>query len=164
MKYKAHLVFLLTLLVIGGCKSVEKATAYLDKKGALPKICADRYPPKESVIERTTLRIDTLVRDVADSVECPPTVAGKPPIKVPCPPAKDIIKIQTVERTVTVENTARIDHLTRSLDAISRGFAKVQAENAILASKAKKRGWLLAAIATTFVVFFLLKIRGKFPI
>lgn len=102
MKY----ILFLLLLLTSSCMSVEKATSYLQKKGALAEVCAEEYPIREVLIPgETIVKTDTVTVE-GETVECP--ISDKPTV-VKCPPVKVQVKHSFRVDTLIQENTAKTD-------------------------------------------------------
>jgi hypothetical protein len=99
MKY----ILFLSLLLLSSCMSVEKATSYLQSKGKLVEVCAEKFPIQERVIEGQTIVVIDTLTVAGDSVECPPNLSkSDKSIKVKCPDVK-----------VEVRHTSRVDTLEK---------------------------------------------------
>ena len=116
---------LLTLLAIAtmavfsvSCLTEQKAVDFLTKRGQLPRICADLYPPvvTPGKIVHTS---DTVLQE-GPQVPCPPAPvdsAGKQKIVyVKCPPS--IFVHDTISQHDTIENFARIEAQGRQIDSL----------------------------------------------
>lgn len=152
--------FLILALFILSCnpeKQLQKSEVRLAQAGRLPKICADRFPQKDTIIYRDSVRIDSLYEYM------PIPVDGE---IVYDTILKTIIKTITKEKIVKWQDMARINDLQCQLESI-RGDLKAsnllnakyitqkeQAEN-----KAKNRLWLWVVIA--LLLFWIFKPTKK---
>jgi hypothetical protein len=143
--------------------SVNKATNYLDKKDALPKICADRYPPKDSVVVDREVSTDTLYL-ASDTIPCPDVVqvVGRDTIrlaggKVACPPAKVVVRREVETKTVYQENTAKAEQYRR-LDV---KIGEVTRERDELAKRLQRCYWIIIVIVTSVTALVVLRLIFK---
>ena len=140
-------------------KRLQKAEVLLASKGKLAEICGSRFPPKDSVVYRDSVRFDTLYEGIY-SID---TVYDKDTVKVYVTlPAKIITKEVVKFRDVYRENTAKVKELqdknsecTAKTADLEKQIVKLQAD--LGASKVKGRTyfwlfWLLIllALAITF--------------
>jgi hypoxanthine phosphoribosyltransferase len=86
--------------------SVEKATSYLQSKGKLAEVCAEKFPIQERVIEGQTIVVIDTLTVAGDSVACAPSPVPK---KVKCPDAKVQVKHSFRVDTLVQENTAKVE-------------------------------------------------------
>jgi hypothetical protein len=90
--------------------SVEKATSYLQSKGKLAEVCAEKFPIQERVIEGQTIVVIDTLTVAGDSVACPPNLSkSDKSIKVKCPDAKVQVKHTSRVDTLVQENTAKVE-------------------------------------------------------
>ena len=140
-------------------KRIAKAEVLLAKEGKLQQICADRFPPKDSIAYRDSVRFDTLYEGIY-SVD---TIYDLDTVKVYLTlPAKIITKEVTKFRDVYRENTAKVKDLEQKLADCSLQSAncslelvKLRAESSKWEALAKQRWWflwilLVLAVGITF--------------
>lgn len=128
-------------------KRIAKAEVLLAKEGKLPQICAQRFPPKDSIVYRDSVRWDTLYEGIY-SVD---TIYDKDTVKVYLTlPAKIITKEVIKYRDIYRENTAKVTDLEKKLsDCNSRTansekeIVKLRAELSKWEGLAKQRWWFL---------------------
>jgi hypothetical protein len=138
-----------------GCKSPEKAAAYLQKKGKLAEVCANAYPVKETIIYKPG---DTVINEITtpgatitrtDTVVVNGETVYKT-IYLQCPQSK--VTTKTIHDTVfnTVENTARVAQLQGAVADKDKQIEQLTAECDKWETKARKWWfWILAGIALT---------------
>jgi len=105
-----------------GCASerqFHKAEAKLSQAGRLAKICADRFPSRDSIVYRDSVRIDTAYEGeyIFDTMRTLDTVY----ITKTIPVTKTIIKTKTIVK----ENTAKIEAAELALDACNNDFIEM---------------------------------------
>lgn len=156
-------------------KRLQKAEVLLASKGKLAGICASRFPPKDSIVYRDSVRFDTLYEGIY-SID---TVYDKDTVKVYVTlPAKIITKEVIKFRDIYRENTAKVTELqTKNAECLGKTtnlekqIISLQAELDKSKSKARTYAWflwilLLVALAITFRknILKLAKIRFGLPI
>lgn len=165
MHNRALIYFIISIVcffIASSCdveKRISKAEVLLAKEGKLPQICADRFPPKDSVVYRDSIRWDTLYEGIY-SID---TVYEQDTVKVYVTlPAKIITKEVTKYRDVYRENTAKVKELESKLADCSlqtanyeKELIKLRAESSKWEALAKQRWWflwilLLVALGITF--------------
>ena len=152
---KKLLFALLTFGVISCGNPVRKAISTLDSNPVdAAKYCADKYPVKDSVIYKDTLRLDTLYMGdiVFDTIVTKDTVYITKTL-----PAKTIVKTITQTKEVYRENTARVTQLQLELaakqqeaDKLQGDLAKSEKDSSTYKSqrnKARFNLWLIVALA-----------------
>lgn len=146
-----RLFWFIAVLLVFGCNSEKqliKSEVRLAKAGLLPKICADRYPQKDTIIYKDSIRVDSLYEYM------PIPVDGE---IIYDTILKTIVKTVYKEKIVRFQDMAKINDLQMQLEAVRADLKacnqlkdkyitqKESAEN-----KAKNRLWLW------LVVLFLL--------
>lgn len=140
-------------------KRLQKAEVLLASKGRLPEICADRFPPKDSIVYRDSVHFDTLYTSLY-SVD---TIVSNDTIRIVTTlPAKVITKEVIKFRDVYRENTAKVVDLQlkynncgSELNELKLELQKTKNEVDKWKGTAKERWWflwilLLVAVAITF--------------
>lgn len=140
-------------------KRLQKAEVLLASQGRLPEICANRFPPKDSIVYRDSVHFDTLYTSLY-SVD---TIVSNDTIRIVTTlPAKVITKEVIKFRDVYRENTAKVADLQlkynncgSELHNSKLELEKVKAELDKWKRTAKERWWflwilLLVAVAITF--------------
>lgn len=128
-------------------KRLQKAEVLLASKGRLAEICADRFPPKDSVVYRDSVHFDTLYEGIY-SID---TIYDKDTVKVYLTlPAKIVTKEVIKYRDIYRENTAKVNELENKLSACSSQstnysieLVKLKAESSKWEKLAKQRWWFL---------------------
>lgn len=146
---------ILAILIIFGCnteKQLQKSEVRLAQAGRLPKICADRFPQKDTIIYKDSLRIDSLYEYMPIPVDG--EIVYDTVVKV-------INKTIYRDKIVKWQDMARINDLQAQLESI-RGELKAcnelkdkyvsQKETA--ENKAKNRLWLWLVILFLFIWTF----------
>lgn len=171
-----YIFFILSALSLTSCMTSQKATSYLESKGELPKICADKFPVKDSIIVKDSVTLDTVyVGDVitdtvwmnaldtgvwiggAGLLDTGSRVfnwpIGKRPVITKTLPAKVITKTQVQVKEVYRENTARVVALQTDLQTVSGKLSKAEdkakeltAEVSQWKKKARQRWWWIVAL------------------
>jgi hypothetical protein len=126
-------------------KRLQKAEVLLSSKGRLAKICADRFPPRDSVVYRDSVSFDTLYEGIY-SID---TIYDKDTVKVYLTlPAKIVTKEVIKYRDIYRENTAKVKELEGKLSVCSLQSAnysielvKLRAESSKWERLAKQRWW-----------------------
>lgn len=151
-------VIFLVALSCSTAKRIKKAEAFLDKKGKLPEICATRFPPKDSIVYRDSIRLDTLYEGIY-SID---TIYDRDTVKVYLTtPAKVIVKEVVKYRDIYRENTARVEELQRkNAECISQTAAitnkNINYEKEIIKLKAQSSGWEYKAKSRWWFLWILL--------
>jgi|GEM_PF-5897647 hypothetical protein len=140
-------------------KRLQRAEVLLASKGKLAEICASRFPPKDSVVYRDSVRWDTLYEGIY-SID---TVYDKDTVKVYVTlPAKIVTKEVVKFRDVYRENTAKVVELqNKNADCLAknadyeRQLVKLLAQSNDWEAKAKARWWFLwiLVIISLVIVF-----------
>ena len=152
---KKLLFFILTCAVISCGNPVRKAISTLDNSPVdAAKYCADKYPVKDSIVYKDSLRLDTLYMGdiVFDTVVTKDTVYITKTL-----PAKTITKTIAQVKEVFRENTARVTQLQLELaakqqeaDKLQGDLAKSEGETKLYKgqrNKARLNLWLVIAVA-----------------
>ena len=149
------LLVVLSFAVLPGCMTVQKATSYLDKKNELPKICADRYPVKDSIVIHDSIITDTMetFETLIDTVHHADTV-----IITRTLPAKLITKTITQTKEIYKENTARIEEKNRVIDELGKSNTELANEN----SKLKQDNRRLRGSRDKWFILFLIAAAFNF--
>jgi hypothetical protein len=142
-------------------KRLQKAEVLLASKGRLAEICADRFPPKDSVVYRDSVHFDTLYEGIY-SID---TIYDKDTVKVYLTlPAKIVTKEVIKYRDIYRENTAKVNELENKLSVCSLQSAnysielvKLRAESSKWEKLAKQRWWFLWILILLAVGFTLRK-------
>jgi hypothetical protein len=142
-------------------KRLQKAEVLLASKGRLAEICADRFPPKDSVVYRDSVHFDTLYEGIY-SID---TIYDKDTVKVYLTlPAKIVTKEVIKYRDIYRENTAKVKELEGKLSVCSLQSAnysielvKLRAESSKWEKLAKQRWWFLWILILLAVGFTLRK-------
>lgn len=140
-------------------KRIQKAEVLLASEGKLPEICASRFPPKDSIVYRDSVRWDTLYEGIY-SID---TVYDKDTVKVYVTlPAKIITKEVVRYKDVYRENTAKVEKLQQDNTSLSLKLSECDVEVANMKGEvekwkdlAKTRWWflwilLVIAVGITF--------------
>jgi hypothetical protein len=140
-------------------KRLQKAEVLLASSGRLPEVCANRFPPKDSIVYRDSVHFDTLYTSVY-SVD---TIVSNDTVKIVTTlPAKVITKELIKFRDVYRENTAKVTELQLKYNDCGSQLYKSQIELEKTKAEldkwkrtAKERWWfiwilLIAAFAITF--------------
>jgi hypothetical protein len=150
-------------------KRLQKAEVLLASNGRLSEICADRFPPKDSIVYRDSVKWDTLYEGIY-SID---TIYDNDTVKVFLTlPAKIITKEVIKYRDIYRENTAKVKELEDKLSVCSLQSAnysielvKLRAESSKWEKLAKQRWWffwilILLAVGITLrkKIFNLLKL------
>lgn len=141
-------------------KRINKAEALLSQKGKLAQICADRFPLKDSIVYKDSIKYDTMYEGIysIDTV-----YKGDSVVKVYLTsPAKVVTKQVVKYSYIYRENTAKIADCQKKNEELVNKIVKFEEERAKTIrelnewkSVAKKRGWflwilLVLAIGITF--------------
>jgi hypothetical protein len=115
-------IAILSTFCILGCASERqfyKAEAKLSQGGRLAKICADRFPSRDSIVYRDSVRIDTAYEGeyIFDTIRTIDTVY----ITKTIPVTKTIVKTKIIVK----ENTAKIEAVQLSLEACNNDFIEM---------------------------------------
>jgi hypothetical protein len=115
-------IAILSTFCILGCASerqFHKAEAKLSQGGRLAKICADRFPSRDSIVYRDSVRIDTAYEGeyIFDTIRTLDTIY----ITKTVPVTKTIIKTKTIVK----ENTAKVEAAQLALEACNNDFAEM---------------------------------------
>jgi hypothetical protein len=159
--------YLILLLLLSSCMSVEKATVYLQSKGKLAEVCADGFPIKERVIQgETIIEIDSIFVP-GDSVECPPSLSkSDKSIKVKCPDHRVEVRHSFRVDTLVQENTAKVEmYKTKYLQSVDESKILTTELRTIEQSRDKWKlrffGLLLGIVVLTggylFLKFYLVR-------
>jgi hypothetical protein len=105
-----------------GCASerqLQKAETKLAQSGRLPKICADRFPSRDSIVYRDSVRIDTAFEGeyIFDTIRTLDTIY----ITKTVPVIKTIVKWKTAFR----ERTDKIEAIGLQLEACNQDFSQM---------------------------------------
>lgn len=147
---------ILFLLILTGCTTQKKASKYFNNHpDQLAPICAEKFPVKDSLVTRDSIRFDTLFIEgepviLKDSFY----IKGDTVVKVI---TKECSKVQAIYKTVTkdsihyVENTARAKVLENAIEAGNKkikqiGDSLTKAEDKIK-HKNKLIWWLIIVVA-----------------
>lgn len=119
------LVFMLILNL--GCnlqqKREDRAYRFFREHPAkLAELCANEYPPKDSISPGKEILITDTLKVPGDSIPCPP-VPGQKPVFVKCPEQKTITNTRTKTDTIFRENTARVASLNAKLQEANTKLA-----------------------------------------
>lgn len=141
------LTIFLVALACNTSKRIQKAEAFLAKEGKLSEICASRFPLKDSIAYRDSVRFDTLYEGIY-SID---TIFDKDTIKVYVTlPAKVITKEVIKYRDVYRESTAKVAEcekrnreLTNAVLSCENDRVKLLKDVDEWKSVAKKRWWFL---------------------
>lgn len=160
------------VLLLASCQSVKKATAYLEKKDALPEICAGKFPVKETFLPGDTIvsydtvwnntemlwdteTHDTLIRDTLVKYKVLDRV---------------ITKTKVVTDTIVKENTARVRALQVERDKrekiIGQQLSQIEELRADLDAMENKRDWWRKVCLITWLIcsaYIGLKIKKVIP-
>lgn len=143
-------VLMIIFYVALGCnvdKRLQKAEILLAEKGKLPEICAVRFPLRDSIVYRDTVKYDTLYEGIY-SVD---TVYDRDTVKVFLTlPAKIITKEVIKYRDVYRENTSKVVDCQNKNEELVKNLVKFEEERTKLLkelgswkSVAKQRWWFL---------------------
>lgn len=128
-------------------KRLQKAELFLVKKGKLPQVCAERFPLKDTIIYKDSVKLDTIYQGI-HTID---TVFDKDTMKVFITlPAKTINKEVVKYRYIYRENTAKVSDFEKKLSVCSSQsankdleIAKLRAELNEWQAVAKQRWWFL---------------------
>lgn len=116
-----HLAFILVVCTLGCAseKQLQKAETKLAHSGRLAKICADRFPSRDSIIVKDSVITDTLLLGeyIFDTVRVNDTVY----VTKSVPVTKTMYKI--MYKTVYKERTDKIEAIALQLEACNNDFA-----------------------------------------
>lgn len=143
-------VLMIIFYVALGCnveKKLQKAELLLAEKGRLPEICAVRFPPKDSISYRDSIKYDTLYEGIY-SVD---TIYDNDTVKVTLTlPAKIVTKEVIKYRDIYRENTSKVvdcqkknEELVKKLVNFEEERTKLLNELSDWKSVAKHRWWFL---------------------
>jgi hypothetical protein len=130
-------------------KQLHKAEVRLAQAGRLPAICGERYPTKTDTtfVSDTLVKIDTFLSGeyIFDTIRVNDTV-----IDIQYKPL-EIIKVKTLTKYVSVENTAQIRVLSASVSQLEANRADLIKELGEYKEKAKTRlNWLILVLCVIF--------------
>lgn len=116
-----QLAFILVICTIGCAteKSLQKAETKLAQSGRLPKICADRFPSRDSIVVKDSLTTDTLLLGeyIFDTIRVNDTIV----ITKKVPVVKTMYKIMYKFK----ERTDKIEAVQLQLEACNNEFAEM---------------------------------------
>lgn len=116
-----QIAFILVICTIGCAseKQLQKAETKLAHAGRLAKICADRFPSRDSIIVKDSVITDTLLLGeyIFDTVRVNDTVYVTK--KVP------VVKTKTIYKIVYKERTDKIEAISLQLEACNNEFAEL---------------------------------------
>lgn len=149
-----RILAIICVLVLFGCNSerkLQKAEAKLDQAGRLPKICANRYPTKDSIIIKDSVYYDTLHEGeyIFDTLRINDTIR--------ITKNKIVTKVVTKQRIVFQENTAEVEklkgQLTNCVDSKNQQLITDQTKIKLLESKTKQiyYYWLIIALLLIWI-------------
>lgn len=109
----------IALLSCNAEKQLQKAETRLSQAGRLPKICADRFPSRDSIVVKDSLITDTLLLGeyIFDTIRVNDTIH----ITKIVPSVKTVYKI--MYKTVYKEKTDKIQSLQADLDKSRQDLA-----------------------------------------
>lgn len=163
------------LLVVPGCATQKKAEKYYKKHPVeLAKVCAEKYPVKDSIIKGDSVTVyDTLwgLETRVDTVTITPNVVTKIVEKtVP----KLITKLVTVHDTIVRENTAKTAVLNSQIAKLKADITKLEVKLSLAGESLtkmtdkrdywRKRFFILLGICVIYTVFKFRSKLGKLPI
>ena len=156
-----RLFWLITVLLVFGCNSEKqliKSEVRLAKAGLLPKICADRFPQKDTIIYKDSIRVDSLYEYM------PIPVDGEILYDTIL---KTIVKTVYKEKIVRFQVTDKIDALQLQLEAVRADLKacnqlkdKYITQKETAENKAKNRLWLWLVVLFLLIWTFR-KVIGK---
>jgi len=118
-----QIAFILVICTIGCAseKQLQKAETKLAQAGRLAKICADRFPSRDSIIVKDSVITDTLLLGeyIFDTVRVNDTIV----ITKKVPVVKTMYKI--MYKTVYKERTDKIEAIALQLEACNNDFAEM---------------------------------------
>ena len=116
-----QIAFILVICTIGCAseKQLQKAETKLAQAGRLPKICADRFPSRDSIIVKDSVITDTLLLGeyIFDTVRVNDTIVITK--KVP------VVKTKIMYKTVYKERTDKIEAVALQLEACNNDFTEM---------------------------------------
>lgn len=134
MKLTAYIIVI--ALLLAGCMTTQKATDFLQKKGALASICADAYPVRDSLEIRERLHLDTITHTKTEYATDTIYVQGEPVIiKAKCPPSQTITKTVYRDSIHYVENTAKLKVWQGKADSLAS--VTIEKEKTIVLKESK---------------------------
>ena len=116
-----QIAFILVVCTIGCAteKQLQKAETKLAQAGRLAQICADRFPSRDSIVYRDSVRVDTAYEGeyIFDTIRVNDTVyiTKNVPVKV----------YKIMYKTVYKERTDKIEAVQLQLDACNNEFAEL---------------------------------------
>lgn len=119
MSNKLLVIIGLALLSCNAEKQLQKAETKLSQAGRLAKICADRFPSRDSIVYRDSVRIDTAYEGeyIFDTIRTLDTIY----ITKTVPVTKTIVKWKTAFR----ERTDKIEAISLQLEACNNDFSEM---------------------------------------
>ena len=173
---RSRLTYILSIMIIFyvalGCsveKRIHKAETLLSEKNKLAEICAVRFPLKDSIAYRDSIKFDTLYEGIY-SVD---TVYDNDTVKVYLTlPAKVVTKEVVKYRDIYRENTSKIvDCQKKSGELVNkviyneREIEKLRSELSKSQALAKQRWWFLWILVVLAVAIIfrksIFKLSGK---
>ena len=116
-----QIAILLTFCTFGCAyeRQLQKSETKLSQAGRLPKICADRFPSRDSIVYRDSVRIDTAYEGeyIFDTIRTLDTIY----ITKTVPVTKTIVKWKTSFR----ERTDKIEAISLQLEACNQDFSEM---------------------------------------
>lgn len=149
---RSIIVFLFIALVAFSCSIERKAIKKLNwieykAPEVIAKKCSDKYPVKtNTIIEKEFIKGDVIT--VHDSIEldCDTVTEVKykdRKIRVPFPVTKVRVDTYKVNRTDTIENTAKVDFLQLKSDRL---FEQSVEDSLTIKNKNRKIKWLIGSL------------------
>ena len=151
--------------ILQGCNPTKRITRIaINHPGSLARPCADFYPPTKLTDKTNTVylpgkeiagptRFVTVDCDSATAAISQTGTVHRVLVNAPCPPSTKQVDTINTERTITIENTARIEVLTKERD-----------DYKVDATKFKKRAnlWMWIGIGgiVALVAGFVLRIKN----
>ncbi len=161
-----QIVAFLTFCILLSCnteKQLQKAETRLSQSGRLAKICADRFPLRDSIVVKDSVIIDTFLLGeyIFDTIRVNDTIV----ITKHIPVIKTKIKTQIVYR----QDNAKVESLQRELDtalnklAVANGkYADAIKELDGWKKTAKQRIWWLWIVVVLCIGWTFRKFITKF--
>lgn len=123
----AFFLFLFAWFVMGlaGCMTPERAVRVLKKRGQLPQVCADNFPPNLKPKPGIPIIIRDTQRIPGPAIPCPKDSSKT----VKCPDSFIIHDSTHVTDTLPVIDSARIVQLKGVIDGLNHRIANMKADS-----------------------------------
>ncbi|MEP7375523.1 MAG: hypothetical protein ABI675_19415 [Chitinophagaceae bacterium] len=154
----------LALLFLTSCNPVKKAVETFDKHlPAAALYCADRFPAKDSIIIRDSVRLDTLWEDGEIVRVLVPSSPDTVIVKAQCPPHKIITKTIQHDSIIIRIDKAKETVLLNQVNQCNEDLLKVTTSRDELKARVKGKvlipWWILLIAALLTGGFIFLRIK-----